>query len=51
MKDLSQSKSYDKTHTGTLMNMLIRMKFNGSRTLHEHITEMINITTRLNPWE
>jgi len=31
----------------TLMGTLTTMKFDGSRTIHEHIIEMTNITVRL----
>jgi hypothetical protein len=31
----------------TLMSTLTTMKFDGSRTIHEHIIEMTNITVRL----
>ncbi|KAI3448795.1 hypothetical protein Pfo_005460 [Paulownia fortunei] len=37
----------DKSVVGTLMNMLTTMKFDGSRTMHEHVTEMTIIATRL----
>jgi len=30
------------------MSMLTTMKFDGSRTMHEHVIKMINIAARLN---
>jgi len=41
------SQTTDKSLAGTLMSILITMKFDGSRTMHEHVIEMTNITTRL----
>ena len=37
--------STDKSLAGTLMGTLTTIKFDGSCTIHEHITEMKNITT------
>jgi len=37
----------DKSLAETLMSTLTTMKFDGSRTMHEHVIEMTNITTRL----
>ncbi|KAI3470069.1 hypothetical protein Pfo_026732 [Paulownia fortunei] len=47
VEDHSQSNFTDKSVVGTLMGMLTTMKFDGSRTMHEHITEMTNIAARL----
>jgi len=35
--------SADKSLVGTLMSTLTTMKFDGSRTMHEHVIEMTNI--------
>jgi len=32
---------------GTLMSTLVTMKFDGSRTMYEHVIKMTNIATRL----
>ena len=37
----------NKSFVGTLMSTLTTMKFDGLRTMHEHIIEMTNITVRL----
>ena len=37
----------DKSLAGTLMSTLTTMKFDGSRTMHEHVIEMKNIAARL----
>ena len=37
----------DKSLAGTLMSTLTIMKFDGSRTMHEHVIEMTNIAVRL----
>ena len=37
----------DKSLVGTLMGTLTTMKFDGSRTMHEHVIEMTNIAARL----
>jgi len=42
-----RSQTADKSLAGTLMSMLTTMKFDGSRTMHEHVIEMINIAERL----
>ncbi|XP_016164708.1 uncharacterized protein LOC107607250 [Arachis ipaensis] len=42
-----RSQTADKSLAGTLMGTLTTMKFDGSRTMHEHIIEMTNITARL----
>ncbi|XP_022883856.1 uncharacterized protein LOC111400697 [Olea europaea var. sylvestris] len=42
-----RSQIADKSLAGTLMGTLTTMKFDGSRTMHEHVTEMSNITARL----
>ena len=41
------SQTTDKSFAGTLMSVLTTMKFDGSRTMHEHVIEMTNIATRL----
>jgi len=41
------SQKADKSFARTLMNTLTTMKIDGSPTMHEHIIEMTNITTRL----
>jgi len=46
-KSISQSDTTDKSIAGTLMSTLTTMKFDGGRTMHEHLTEMKNIATRL----
>ncbi|KAA0036645.1 Retrovirus-related Pol polyprotein from transposon TNT 1-94 [Cucumis melo var. makuwa] len=43
----SQSESADKSLAGTLMSTLTSIKFDGSRTIHEHILEMTNLAARL----
>ena len=42
-----RSQTIDKFLAGTLMSTLTTMKFDSSRTMHEHVIEMTNITTRL----
>ena len=42
-----RSQTADKSLAGTLMSTLTTMKFDGSHTMHEHVTEMINIAARL----
>jgi len=41
------SQTIDKSLVGTLMSTLTTKKFDGSRTMHEHVIEMTNIATRL----
>ena len=41
------SQTADKSLVRTLMSTLTTMKFNGLRTMHEHVIEMTNIATRL----
>ncbi|XP_016467280.1 uncharacterized protein LOC107789915 [Nicotiana tabacum] len=41
------SQTVDKSLAGTLMGTLTTMKFDGSRTMHEHVIEMTNIAARL----
>ncbi|KAL0544331.1 hypothetical protein IC582_019444 [Cucumis melo] len=43
----SQSESANKSLAGTLMSTLTNIKFDGSRTIHEHILEMMNLAARL----
>ena len=48
MKSVEErSQTADKSLVGTLMSTLITMKFDDSRTMHEHVIEMTNIATRL----
>ena len=47
VESMSQSDMDDKSIAETLMGTLITMKFDGGRTMHEHLTKMKNITTRL----
>ncbi|GAV76542.1 UBN2_2 domain-containing protein [Cephalotus follicularis] len=47
VKNLSQSESADKSRDGTLMGTLTTIKYDGSRTMHGHVTEMENIASRL----
>ncbi|KAG6517285.1 hypothetical protein ZIOFF_020670 [Zingiber officinale] len=42
-----RSQTADKSLAGTLMGILTTMKFDGSRTMHEHVIEMTNIAARL----
>jgi len=42
-----RSQIADKSFAGTLMSTLTTMKFDGSRTMHEHVIEMTNIAARL----
>ena len=41
------SQTADKSVAGTLMSTLTTMKFDGSRTMYEHVIEMTNIAARL----
>ncbi|XP_057969384.1 uncharacterized protein LOC131158531 [Malania oleifera] len=41
------SQTVDKSLVGTLMDTLTTMKFDGSRTMHEHVVEMTNIAAKL----
>ena len=47
VKESSQSEAADKSLAGTLMATLTTMKFDGSRSMHEHVTEMTNLAARL----
>ncbi|XP_058784065.1 uncharacterized protein LOC131658830 [Vicia villosa] len=47
VEESSQSDSADKSLAGTLMGTLTNMKFNGSRTMHDHVVDMTNIAARL----
>ena len=47
VEEHSQSDVADKSFAGTLMGTLTTMKFDGSHTMHEHVTEMSNIAARL----
>ncbi|KAH0661448.1 hypothetical protein KY284_026379 [Solanum tuberosum] len=40
------SQTTDKSLAGTLMGTLTTMKFDGSRTMHEHVIEMTNVAAR-----
>lgn len=42
-----RSQTADKSLAGTLMGTLTTMKFDGSCTMHEHVTKMSNIAARL----
>ncbi|XP_027338311.1 uncharacterized protein LOC113852273 [Abrus precatorius] len=42
-----RSQTADKSLAGTLMSTLTNMRFDGSRTMHEHVVEMTNIAARL----
>ncbi|KOM38887.1 hypothetical protein LR48_Vigan03g226900 [Vigna angularis] len=42
-----RSQTADKSLAGTLMSTLTTMKFDGSRTMHEHVIGMTNIAARL----
>ena len=47
VESMSQSDTADKSIIETLMGTLTTMKFDGGRTMHEHLTEMKNIAARL----
>ncbi|XP_062075407.1 uncharacterized protein LOC133779464 [Humulus lupulus] len=47
LEESSQSEFVDKSIPGTLIDTLTTIKFDGSRTMHEHIIEMTNMETRL----
>ena len=47
VENISKSESADKSRAGTLMAMLTTIKFDGSRSMHEHVTEMINTAAKL----
>ena len=42
-----RSQTTDKSLAGTLMSTLTTMKFDGLRTMHEHVIEMTHILARL----
>ena len=42
-----RSQTADKSLAGTIMSTLTTMKFDGSRTMHEHVIEMTNLSVRL----
>ena len=42
-----RSQTADKSLASTLMGTLTNIKFDGSRTMHEHVLEMTNIATKL----
>lgn len=46
-ENCSQFESVDKSLFGTLMSTLTTIKFDGSRTMHKHILEMMNLVARL----
>ncbi|XP_031276888.1 uncharacterized protein LOC116135327 [Pistacia vera] len=46
-KETSQSKAADKSCTRALMSRLTTMKYDGSRSMYEHVTEMSNIAARI----
>ena len=41
------SQTADKSLASTLMSQLTTMKFDGSRTMHEHALEMTNLAAKL----
>ncbi|XP_047268106.1 uncharacterized protein LOC124898510 [Capsicum annuum] len=41
------SQTADRSLAGTLMGTLTTMKFDGSRTMHEHVIEITNLAARL----
>ena len=45
VEELSQTA--DKSLVGTIMSTLTTMKFDGSRSMHEHVIEMTNLSARL----
>jgi len=47
VESMSQSDIANKSIVGTLMGTLTTMKFDGGRTMHEHLTEMKSIAARL----
>ena len=51
VEEHSQSDSTDKSLAETLMGTLTTIEFDGSCTLHQHITKMINTTTELRSME
>ena len=46
-----RSQTAEKSVAGTLMSTLATMKFDGSRTMYEHVIEMTNIPARLKTLE
>ena len=42
-----RSQTADKSLAGTIMSTLTTMKFDGSRTMHEHVIEMTNLSARI----
>ncbi|XP_031252257.1 uncharacterized protein LOC116110175 [Pistacia vera] len=46
-KVTSQSEAPDKSRIGALMNRLTTMKYDGSCSMYEHVTEMSNIAARI----
>ena len=42
-----QSQKANKSLAGTLMSNLTNMKYDGSRTMHEHVLEMTNLAAKL----
>lgn len=47
MKEFSQFESADKSHIGALMGTLTTCKFDSTRIMHQHVTEIIDTTTKL----
>ena len=47
IKEFSQSDLADKSIVGTLMNELTTKKFDWSKPIHDHVTEMSNLAARL----
>ncbi|XP_031265980.1 uncharacterized protein LOC116124392 [Pistacia vera] len=46
-KETSQFEAADKSHTWALMSRLTTMKYDGSRSMYEHVTEMSTIAARI----
>ena len=42
-----RSQTVDKSFVSTLMSTLTTMKYNGFRTMHEHVLEMMTLATKL----
>ncbi|XP_031265981.1 uncharacterized protein LOC116124393 [Pistacia vera] len=46
-KEISQYEAANKSRTEALMSRLTTMKYDGSRSMYEHVTEMLNIVARI----
>ena len=51
VKDYSQSDINDKSIVGNLSSELTNKKFDWSQPIHDHVTEMVDLTTKLNAME